>query len=180
MSETPAPPAPSAAAGPAPAPALATGPFQQRTAFRAAVLAALAHAAAVDAREIVAVDDDFAEWPLGDPAAIESLSRWIGPRKRFTLFAHRWDELARTQMRFVEWRRPWAHAVQGRADPDIDAGDTPSLLLVPGHCVVRVLDRAACRGVLSSAPVDLVAARERVDALLQRATEAFPVTTLGL
>ena len=83
-------------------------------------------------------------------------------------------------MRFVEWRRPWAHVVQGRADAEIEAGDTPSLLLVPGHVVVRVLDRVACRGTFSTEPVDLVAAGERVDALLQRATDAFPVTTLGL
>jgi hypothetical protein len=159
---------------------LPTGPFAQRAQFRAAVLAALAHAADVDAPQIVLVDDDFAEWPLGDRAAIESLSRWVGSRKRLVLFAHRWDHFPRLHMRFVEWRRPWAHVVQGRADAEIEAGDTPSLLLVPGHVVVRVLDRVACRGTFSAEPVDLVAAGERVDALLQRATDAFPVTTLGL
>lgn len=159
---------------------LRTGPFVQRAEFRAAVLAALAHAADVGAPEIVCVDDDFAEWPLGERAAIDALSRWIDSRKRLVLFAHRWDEVARLHMRFVEWRRPWAHVVQGRADAEIEAGDTPSLLLVPGHCVVRVLDSAACRGTLSTDPAEMVAARERVDALLQRATEAFPATTLGL
>ena len=40
---------------------LPTGPFAQRAQFRAAVLAALAHAADVDAPQIVLVDDDFAE-----------------------------------------------------------------------------------------------------------------------
>lgn len=165
---------------PAAAPVLKTGPFVQRAEFRAAVLAALAHAADVDAAEIVLVDDDFAEWPLGERAAIDALSRWVGSRKRLTLFAHRWDDVARLHTRFVEWRRPWAHVVQGRADAEIEAADTPSLLLVPGRCVVRVLDRAACRGTLSTDAVDLVAARERVDALLQRATEAFPATVLGL
>ena len=161
-------------------PVLRTGPFLHRAEFRAAVLAALDHAAAVDAPEIVLVDDDFAEWPLGDRAAVDALSRWVGSQKRLVLFAHRWDDVARQHMRFVAWRKPWSHVVQGRADPEIEAGDTPSLLLVPGHCVVRVLDRVACRGVVSTDPVDLAAARERVDVLLQRAVDAFPVTTLGL
>ena len=159
---------------------LPTGPFAQRAEFRSAVLALLDHAADVDAREIILVDDDFAEWPLGERAGIESLGRWIDSRKRLLLFAHRWDDFPRLHMRFVEWRKPWAHVVQGRADAEIEAGDTPSLLLVPGHAVLRVLDRPACRGMVSTDPADLVAARERVDALLQRATDAFPVTTLGL
>ena len=159
---------------------LRTGPFLQRAEFRAAVLSAIEHAAAVDAPEIVLVDDDFAEWPLGEKATVDAFGRWIASRKRLILFAHRWDDVARQHMRFAEWRKPWAHVVHGRADPEIEAGDTPSLLLVPGHCVVRVLDRAVCRGTLSTDPVDLAAARERVDALLQRAVDAFPVTTLGL
>jgi hypothetical protein len=159
---------------------IATGPFVQRAAFRAAVLAALAHAAEVDAPEIVLVDDDFAEWPLGERAAVEALGRWVASRKRLVLFAQRWDAFPRLHTRFVAWRRDWGHVVVGRADPEIEAGDTPSLLLVPGHCVVRVLDPVACRGTVSTAPADLVAARERVDALLQRASDAFPVTTLGL
>lgn len=165
---------------PSAVPALPTGPFAQRAAFRAAVIAALAHAADIDAPEIILVDDDFAEWPLGERAAIESLTRWIDSRKRLVLFAHRWDDFPRLHMRFVAWRKPWSHVVQGRADVEIGAGDTPSLLLVPGHVVVRVLDRMACRGTFSTEPVDLVAAAESVDALLQRATDAFPVTTLGL
>ena len=57
--------------------------------------------------------------------------------------AHSFDELARRQLRFVEWRRQWAHVVQCRNDPELEAEQIPTLMLVPGHTCIRLLDRAA-------------------------------------
>ena len=155
-------------------------PIASRADFVAAVRQAVDVAGQGDAREIVFVDRDFADWPLNEPALIESLSRWIDSRRLLVVLAHSFDELARRQLRFVEWRKQWTHVVQCRNDPDLEAEQIPTLLFVPDHVCVRVLDRIRYRGTVSNRPVDLTEARESVDALLQRSVEAFPVTTLGL
>jgi len=155
-------------------------PIGSRAEFLDAVRSALTRAEEHGAREIVLVDPDFADWPLNERTVIDSLSRWIDSSRLLVVIAHSFDELARRQLRFVEWRRQWAHVVQCRNDPDLEAEQIPTLLLVPGEVCVRVLDCIHHRGTVSNRPVDLTESREAVDALLQRSAEAFPVTTLGL
>ena len=155
-------------------------PIASRADFLQAVRDALGLAEQSGAREIVLVDRDFADWPLNEPLVIDALSRWIDSGRLLVVFAHSFDEMARRQLRFVEWRRQWAHVVQCRSDPELEAEQIPTLLLVPGHTCVRLVDRVRYRGTVSKRPVDLTEAREAVDALLQRSVEAFPVTPLGL
>lgn len=155
-------------------------PIASRAEFEAAIRTAFAHAGEADAREILIVDPDFADWPLNERALIDSLAGWVDSRRSLTVLAHSFDEVARRQFRFVEWRRQWAHVVRCRSDPELEAAQVPSLLLVPGVTCVRLLDRVRHRGTVSSRPADLADARETIDALLQRSVEAFPVTTLGL
>ena len=155
-------------------------PIGSRAEFLDAVRAAFTRVEQQGAREIVLVDPHFADWPLNERTVIDSLSRWIDSSRLLVVIAHSFDELARRQLRFVEWRRQWAHVVQCRNDPDLEAEQIPTLLLVPGEVCVRVLDRIHHRGTVSNRPVDLTESREAVDALLQRSAEAFPVTTLGL
>jgi len=155
-------------------------PIASRADFLQAVRDALGLAEQSGAREIVLVDRDFADWPLNEPLVIDALSRWIDSSRLLVVFAHSFDEMARRQLRFVEWRRQWAHVVQCRNDPEHEADQIPTLLLVPGRTCVRVLDRVRYRGTVSNRPVDLTESRETIDALLQRSVEAFPVTTLGL
>lgn len=151
-----------------------------RAEFHDAVRAALADAEAANAREIVMSDPTFMDWPLNDPGIVETLTRWVDAHSAFTLIAHSFDELARSQSRFVAWRRQWSHVVRCRSDPELAAEQIPSLLLVPGQVVLRLLDRTHFRGTASARAADLSEARETIDALLQRSEEAFPVTTLGL
>ncbi len=155
-------------------------PIGSRAEFLDAVRTALTLAEQHGAREVLLVDPNFADWPLNEQAVIESLSRWVDSRRVLTLLAHSFDELARRQLRFVEWRRQWAHVVQCRNDPELETEQIPTLLLVPGQTCIRVLDRIRYRGTVSNRPVDLTECRESIDALLQRSVEAFPVTTLGL
>jgi hypothetical protein len=85
------------------------------------------------ARDRVRRSATFADWPLNEPALIDALVRWVDSSRLLVVLAHSFDELARRQLRFVDWRRQWAHVVQvperprarGRADPDA--------ALVPGH-----------------------------------------------
>jgi hypothetical protein len=155
-------------------------PIGSRAEFIDAVRGAFSLAAQEGAREILIVDPNFAEWPLNERSVIDSLSRWVDSRRALVVLAHSFDELARRQLRFVEWRRQWAHVVQCRNDPELEAEEIPTLLLIPGQTCIRVLDRVRCRGTVSNRPVDLTECRETIDALLQRTVEAFPVTTLGL
>jgi len=155
-------------------------PIASRAEFLDAVRGAFALAVDTGAREIFLVDPTFADWPLNEREVIDSLWRWVDSSRSLTVLAHSFDEFARRQLRFVEWRRQWAHAVRCRNDPELEAEQIPTLLLVPGALCIRVLDRVRVRGTASNRPVDLTECRESVDALLQRSVEAFPVTTLGL
>ena len=155
-------------------------PIASRADFIGGVRNAIGLAEQSGARELVFVDRDFADWPLNEPTVVDSLSRWVDSSRLLVVVAHSFDELARRQLRFVEWRRQWAHVVQCRNNPELEAEQIPTLLLVPGHACVRILDRVRYRGTVSNRPVDLTESRETIDALLQRSVEAFPVTTLGL
>jgi hypothetical protein len=155
-------------------------PIGSRAEFLDAVRNALVGAETGGAREILLADPDFADWPLNERAVIDTLSRWVDSSRALVVLAHSFDELARRQLRFVDWRRQWAHVVQCRSDPELEAGQIPTLLVVPGQVCVRILDRVRWRGTVSDRPVDLTECRQSVDALLQRSVEAFPVTTLGL
>ena len=151
-----------------------------RAEFLAAVRGAIDRAIEADAREIYVVDPTFADWPFNEPAVIDALARWIDSQRSLTVLAFNFDEMARQQLRFVAWRRQWSHVVHCRSDPDLEAEQIPSMMLVPGVTSIRLLDRLRFRGVLSDRGVDLTECRETIDALLQRSVEAFPVTTLGL
>ncbi|HEY2189883.1 MAG TPA: hypothetical protein VGH48_15105 [Caldimonas sp.] len=155
-------------------------PITSRSEFVDAIRVAFALAAQDGAREILIVDPNFADWPLNDHAVVDSLTAWVDSRRSLTLFADSFDEIARRQSRFVEWRRQWAHVVRCRTDPELEAEQVPTILLAAGATCVRLVDRVRYRGTVSSRPIDMTECREAIDALLQRSAEAFPVTTLGL
>jgi hypothetical protein len=151
-----------------------------RKEFLDAVRVALVQAAAAGATEIYLVDPHFSDWPLNERSLVESLSRWVSSRRKLTIVAHSFDEVARRAPRFSEWRRQWSHVIHCRATDEIEADQVPTLLYVPGLVCIRLLDRVRYRGTVSGRAADDVEARESIDALLQRSTEAFPPTTLGL
>ena len=151
-----------------------------RAEFVAALRDAIGQAEQTGARELFFVDPDFAEWPLNDAAVIETLAQWVATGRKLVVYAANFDDMARRQLRFVEWRRTWTHVVQCRSDEEIEADNVPSMLLAAGEVGVRLVDRVRFRGSASTRAVDLVECRETIDALLQRSSETFPATTLGL
>jgi hypothetical protein len=151
-----------------------------RNDFLDAVRAALAQAALGGATEIYLVDPHFSDWPLNERELIESLTRWVSSRRKLTVVAHSFDDMARRAPRFAEWRRQWSHVIHCRSADEIEADQVPTLLYVPGFVCVRLLDRVRYRGTVSGRASDHVESREAIDALLQRSAEAFPPTTLGL
>ncbi len=178
MTDAPATPDASGDDRPAAVPDLR--PIDGRSAFQQAVREAFARAADARSAEITLVDADFANWPLGERAVVESLGRWASSRARLTLLGGSFEALARQAPRFLEWRRAWSHIVAFRTPEDLDPQQLPTWLVVPGLVVVRLADPVRQRGIVSERPVDQVEAREAIDALSQRSVETSPATTLGL
>jgi len=151
-----------------------------RSEFHDAVREAFALVADQGCREVFIADPNFADWPLGERAVIESLTRWAYAHRKLTVLAQSFDEFPRRHTRWVTWRRQWTHVVECRALAEADAGQLQGLFLAPGLVTLRVLDPEHYRASLSFDPADAIRVRDNLDALLQRSEEAFPATNLGL
>jgi len=148
--------------------------------FHAALRSAFAEVAAIGCRELWLCDDDFADWPLGERAVVESLSQWASSHRRLTLLARSFDEVARRHARWNEWRRQWSHIVHCRSNTELEPGQLPTVLLASDLLNVKLVDPVHYRGQFSHDAADGVRCRELIDAVLQRSEEAYPVTTTGL
>lgn len=157
------------------------GPFDSRTAYREALAWGLRQAFGARARRILAVDADFADWPLDDAVLLDELGAWLRlPQRQLLLLAASFDDVPRCQPRFTQWRRPYAHAVLALRVPEDERRELPALLLSDRGTLVRLIDTARWRG---RASVDERAASlllEQIDAISQRSEPAFPAHTLGL
>jgi len=139
-----------------------------REGFRQALLESLDQCGRDGIAHLWLCDPDFSEWPLGQPAVVESLTRWATSRRRLTLVAGRYDHLATRCPRWLAWRRQWSHIVQ-------------CLQVLEEHASLRMQDLTRHpRGRRYRSVSDIAACGELVDAISQRAEESFPVTTLGL
>lgn len=155
-------------------------PIATRLEFHDAVRAAFADAAAQGCREVLLCDDDFADWPLNERELIEHLTHWAGAHRKLTLLARSFDEVARRHARWVAWRRTWSHVVECRANNELEAGQMPTLVLMPGLLSLCLVDKIHYRGSVSRQVADAVRAREQFDAVFQRSEDSFPVSKLGL
>lgn len=161
----------------APAPERA---LDSRGAFVSAVHEAFALALARRTRRMLWVDNDFADWPLDDPALLQSLTDWLRlPQRQLLLLASDYEGLRR-RARFMAGYRLWWHAIAAHGPAEDDVAQLPSLLLAERTLLVQVLDKSHWRGWISAEPAALRLAQEQIDALLQRSHPALPVTTLGL
>lgn len=155
--------------------------FDTRDGFVAAVHQAMALAAARQARRMIWVDADFADWPIDDAGLVQALGDWLRlPQRRLQLLAVDPEALRRRCPRFMSLYRLWSHAIEVFAPAADDVPGWPCLLLVEGTVLVRVQDTQRWRGTCTTDAVAMHACREGVDALRQRSQAALPVTTLGL
>jgi hypothetical protein len=151
-----------------------------RLEFHEALHSAIGLAAEAQSVEIQLCDRDFADWPLGERAVIDHLTRWAGHRRRLLLVAGTFDEFARRHARWTEWRRMWSHVVECRMNEELEREQFPTLCVVPGVISVRLLDAIRHRGIASREASDEQACLEAIDAVSQRSVPAFPPTALGL
>ena len=78
------------------------------------------------------------------------------------------------------WRRTWSHVVDCRSNTQIEEGQMPTLLLMPGLRLVRLFDPVNYRGSVSTGAGEELRSRELFDEILRQSEEAFPATRLGL
>lgn len=151
-----------------------------RGAFFDAVRQALRNLNAQGGRQVFLSDLEFTDWPLSETEVVDTLTRWAQPHRGLTLLAGHYNDMARRQARWVAWRQHWTHVVSCRAADPEQVSDIPTQLLISGQQVIRLVDRQSHRGSISTAETDLLQAKEALDAVLQRSSDAFPATTLGL
>lgn len=157
------------------------GSFEGRGAFQQAVRDVLTGAAEQGVRRLVWVGPDLREWPVDEPAVLDALTRWMrgGPRQMTWLLSE-FESLRSRMPRLVRWRATWSHRVHCLMPDVLSESDMACFLLADERCVIRVFDVNRWRGRVSDEAPDIVQARQWLDAVLQRSTETFPVTTLGL
>lgn len=154
--------------------------FSSRADFQSAWYRALGRIAAQGCRELWFSDSSYADWPLGERAAVEHLTAWAMSHRKLVVLAAQFDTVQRQHPRWVAWRRQWSHVVQCRQVDEADVAAIPSMVLAPGLLSLRLHDPLRFRGRLSTERSDAVRDRDDLDAFLQRSHEAFPATSLGL
>lgn len=152
-----------------------------RAVRRALVLAACAGGA----RRILALDPNFGDWPLSDPEVLDALAHWGRAGGRLELLAPDYTLAARHHARFVQWRLKWDHLLRigGFQAGEVGPGWPTSTLVVVGGdaaAVLRVLDFEVWRAVLSRQSTERHAALEQFDAIAQRSSPSWPLSTVGL
>ncbi len=141
---------------------------------------AMSHLAERGCKEIFFSDSDYADWPLGDIATIELLSRWAMSHRKLVVLAAQFETITRQHPRWVNWRRTWSHVVHCRQVADADITSIPSIMLAPGVLSLHLHDPVNFRGRLAFTRAEEVRDWDKLDAFLQRSHESFPVTNLGL
>src|SRR5690606_15965555 len=137
---------------------------------------ALATAARENWREIWLADADFADWPLGERAAIEALQQWAGAGRQLRLLATHFEVFERSHARFVrfaQWRRQWDHLVEARRCQGAGAPVVPSALWTPHWCLQRT-DTESDRGHASATVASRSRLREAFDEAWRQGRPAFP------
>ncbi len=153
--------------------------FTGRVAFQEQVRHALHLANAEGWNELWLTDASFEDWPMGERAVHEALQAWSRNGRTLYLLAKRFDTLQRMHHRFVSWRVQWAHIVQARAMPSVDALDFPSAI-ASSAWVLQRLDPERCTGFVSRDPGLRLALQENLREHWHRASPAFAASTLGL
>lgn len=159
--------------------ALPLGRLQGRQVFVDLVRQALACAARERWAHIVLSDPDFADWPLGERAVVDSLQAWAGRGRHIRFMARDFGRLRESHPRLVHWRTTWAHLVEAHACRGLSGGDVPSAIWSPGWTMER-LDIDRCTLVASAEPERRTQLHERLQACWQQGSPSFAATTLGL
>lgn len=155
------------------------GPFSGPTEFAGVVREALASAAREGWTSMVWSDPNFADWPLGERAVVETLHAWARGGRQLVMLAHSYDSVVRLQPRLVAWRQTWDHVIECRVCRNRDASEVPSALWSPDWAMRR-LDLVRITGVAGLEPQRRVLLKEELDECRRQGSPGFPASVLGL
>lgn len=158
---------------------LPQGRLEGREAFLGLIRDALASAARAGWSPLVLSDADFADWPLGERAVVESLNAWAKSGRQLHFLAKDFQVLRERHPRLVQWRTTWSHLVDARVCSGAAGENLPSALWTP-HWTLERLDLKHCTMVASSQVTRRLDLRERLDACWHRGSPGFPASVLGL
>lgn len=159
--------------------ALPQGRLQGRSLFTQALRDALQLAAREGWNELILCDANYADWPLGERAVVESLQAWSRGGRRFVMLGMDYAGVVRQHARFVKWRQTWDHIIECRVCRSGDALAFPSALWTPAWVMQRIDSE---RDVLlcDSAATRRVELRQLLDEWRRDSTPDFPASVLGL
>jgi hypothetical protein len=155
--------------------------IRTRAELAAAVRATVDAALARDARTLLWVDPDFADWPLDEPALLDALAGWLRrPLRRLQLLAGDYDAVQRAHPRFAAWRMHRMHAIETRRPDVADRAVLPTLLLDDGPLCLELLERDPPNGRAAGDAQAAWRVRDFIEPVWQRAEVAWPTRPLGL
>ncbi|MCV2370960.1 hypothetical protein [Roseateles oligotrophus] len=169
--------------------ALQASKFEGRAAYVVALQQALTQACAAESRDLYCFDESLADWPWSDADVLAALTAWAKPYRRLHLLAAQYEDLRQHHPRFVRWRGNWGHCMQAWAyTPEALAaagtsGGAQSIFVARAaerNLSVSLFDKKIWRGEISLDAGDAQQKSQWFDALAQRSSESFAVTTLGL
>ncbi len=111
---------------------------------------------------------------------VGALGHWAHLNRALIVLAKHFDVVAQRHPRWVAGRRNGSHVVNYQQANEADSGHRSTQLLIPAQAVLRWVEPAHYRGIVSRRAADFLEAQEAIDVLLQRSKASFPVTTLGL
>ena len=152
------------------------GPYSGPTEFSNVVREALACAAREGWSSMVWSDANFADWPLGERAVVESLNAWAGKGRHLLMLAHSYDSVVRLQPRLVTWRQTWGHIIECRLCRSRDASEMPSALWSP-HWAMQRLDVVRSTGIAGLEPQRRVMLKEELDECHRQSSPGFAAST---
>ncbi len=158
---------------------LPEGRLLGRVAFTEAVRGAIGAAASQGWPLLWLVDDDFADWPLGERSVIAGLNAWAKRGRRLRLLARDFSALQTLHPRFASWRTTWSHLIEAHAVPQASPHELPGVIWTSSWTLER-LDPVRSSLVASHSAERRVALHERLDEWWMRGRPAFAPTTLGL
>jgi hypothetical protein len=160
-------------------PGLPQGRLQGRSVFQQAVRDALLIAARDGWNELILCDANYADWPLGERAVVESLQDWSRSGRRFVMLAMDYRGVPRLHPRFVKWRQTWDHIIECRVCRTSDALAFPSVFWSPAWVMQRI-DSEHDVLLCDSEAARRVGLRQMLDECRRESSSGFPASVLGL
>lgn len=130
--------------------------------------------------ELLLLDHDFREWPLGTAEGEHALRAVLARGARVRVMVVKPDWLARHGDRFMRVRREFSARIEIREIPETLRLEESILLGDHQHLVRRIHSESLRGRLVLASPSQLESQLPRYDAIWEESTDCLPATTIGL